>query len=420
MAPKPKFNTLTTAGRIEKAGYEKQQQEQQVNQTSQQYTNPSMSTHSRAPSPPPAKKRRRNTNHPPPSEMAAEAKAKAAAKDKQKSKRKAPLTTKEKQEAHAVRQRKAKQSVVHDGSSLRVVLEGSAASSGGERAQTVETRNLMDFMRELGQMNSTPVPKAKKTKKPTGPRKESVLVRSTEETKRVKQEAGQQSESKAKGTEGSYLMSLPLKVRKHIWREVIVKTQFFVYPISSPEQPDLAMTNRQIREEVLEIYYGENTFAVEIPNKTGKGKKSKVTSTLKPVEKWVSALQVAGHLQRVSRWAFVWAPVPAARVGATTPNDELCGQDAIVSLQYPAPGVGQIGIPQIEIHRQASCMLPSHEQYTPCLQKDVPVWLSDAVAGSVLAEDDRGRQVLAIAKVLREKGEDLVEARCGILQGDDV
>lgn len=417
MAPKPKLNTLTTTGRLAKDAYEREQQQAKA---AMPKLTPSEPLTGDVPSRPPPKKKRRVTNHAPPGERAAEAAAKALAREKKKAARKAPLTTKEKQAAHAARQRKARQSVVHDGSSLRVLSEENEMSSVGERAKESETRNLnlMDFMRELGQMSSTPVQKGRKKAVVAGGRgRESVLVRATEKTRRLKVEVGGGFESKAKGTGGPGLMALPIELRQRIWRQVVVETRFFVYPASSPEQPDLAMTSRQIRREVLPIYYGENTFVVEVPSAIAKGKTTKASPSLMPVKKWANALQSAKHLEQISKWAFIWIPTTASNTGTAGLDSAASNEDAIVSLQFPVPRKKRK--PKMEIHKQAFCMLSSHEQHVPCVLKKVPKWLNDAVTSALLEKEDRGEQVMAIAVAMRQKGGELVESRCKLLKMDD-
>lgn len=250
-----------------------------------------------------------------------------------------------------------------------------------------------------------------------GGRRESVLVRATERTRRLKVEVGGGFESKVKGTGGPGLMALPLKLRERIWREVVVETRFFVYPASSPEQPDLAMTSRQIRKEVLPIYYGENTFAVEVPSAIAKGKRTKASPSLKPMEKWASALRSAKHLEQISKWAFIWIPTTASNTGTAGLDSAAANEDAIVSLQFPVPRKKRK--PKMEIHKQAFCMLSSHEQHAPCVLKKVPKWLKDAVTSVLLETEDRGEQILAIAVTLRQKGGELVESRCKLLKMDD-
>lgn len=417
MAPKPKFNTLTTTGRLAKDAYEREQKAAATKPT----PNPSETLNNNLPTPPPPKKKRRITNHAPPGERAAEAAAKALAREK-KAARKAPLTTKEKQAAHAARQRKARQSVVHDGSSLHILPDedGAPSAGAGERVKGSETRNLnlMDFMRELGQMSSTPVQKGRRKGVVAGEgRRESVLVRATEKTRRLKAEVGGGFESKAKGSRRPGLMALPLKLRERIWREVVVETRFFVYPASSPEQPDLAMTSRQVRKEVLLIYYGENTFAVEVPSATAKGKKTKASPSLMPVKKWANALQSAKHLEQISQWAFIWIPTTASNTGTAGLDSAASNEDAIVSLQFPVPRKKRK--PKMEVHKQAFCMLSSHEQHVPCVLKKVPKWLNDAVTSALLEKEDRGEQVMAIAVAMRQKGGELVESRCELLKMDN-
>jgi len=256
-APKPKFNTLTTAGRVAKAAHERAAA---MEQTPPQTTPPPPQ-----PSTSPVKKKRKARILPPPHEIAAEAKLKEDAKEAKngsKKKKKAPLTTKEKlaeSSAARARERKRKQPVVHDGVGLKVVEGGSGEkSSRAKKTAAEKPKNLMDFMRDFRQMPAAAAAASAGSKgKKSGEGRlkavrESVLVRPTERTKRLRvAEEGQrptpiQDDERQDNTSPSkpLLMTLPREVRQRIWRLVVVEAQFFVYPAISPEQPDLAMTGR--------------------------------------------------------------------------------------------------------------------------------------------------------------------------------
>jgi hypothetical protein len=431
--PKPKFNTLTTAGRVAKAAYERAAMEsnnKDPTETPSQTTSPPTS-----PTTPsaPVKKKRKMRILPPPHELAAEASLKAAAEEAKLSskKKKAPLTTKEKLAASAAaraRENERKQPVVHDGVGLKVVESGVWSMAGGgdgtkskggkgkKKAAAEKPKNLMDFMRDFKQMPSTAraEPKGKKTGGDQAKvARESVLVRATERTMRLKTDVdrsegpvGVKSEYEYDNSSGSRLMALPLEVRQRIWRLVVVEKQFFVYPAISPEQPDLAMTSRQIRGEVLPLYYGENTFAVEIPvemeRKIGSGRMS--------VRKWTTALK--GHMGAINKWAFSLV-LPAGDVpNAGMPTLKI-SRELVISLQYPKSGTKKHVQPEVEIHRQGSCLLPSHEEYPQCARLCYPRWVDDALAAALLTEkDDRGKQVMQFAASVEGKGHELVGSQC--------
>jgi hypothetical protein len=453
--PKPKFNTLTTAGRLAKAAHERAQKNPPVQELS--------------PPPPPSpdkKKKKKIAVLPPPDELEAEVTRRAQAKTNAKKKpttTKKPLTTKDKIAAASAAKGKKKQAAVpadQDAMGKKSVGgragKGASGKSFSGTSKGEKPRNLMDIMRELGQMSSAGSAPAKRSvagevqtvagsdtgrggnRKGKTKARESVLVRPTERTKRMQQQsqlqqdqAGsistsppvaikrEEDETNSRPTSQANLMDLPLELRQRIWRLAVVKTHFFVYPAIDHEQPDLAMTSRQVRSEVLPLYYGESTFAIEIPVSTDleSGKKNaKVAGrvSLAPVEKWMAALADREHVQTIRKWALSWAP-PAAEIRSGTDGAE--DREVIVSICYPKPAAsasGQAVRPVVEIHRQAFCLLGSHELYGSCVGRCYPQWLNDAVAAAVLAEvEDRGKQIVLVAKDVERRGVELVGSRCG-------
>ena len=439
--PKPKFNTLTTAGRVAKAAHDRAATMEKDTKIPENTTPPPQLAASPSA---PKKKKRKIPVLPPPDELNAELELKKQAKEEaakpSSSRKKAPLTTKEKIAAAAAakaRENKRKQPVVHDGVGLKAVegggfwsraggdggtLKGKGKGKGkGKKAAAEKPKNLMDFMRDLKQ-----VPTAPRVKKTGGAAegkakvvRESVLVRATERTMRLKADVEQpdlpvgiKSEYEQDASSGSRLMTLPLEVRQRIWRLVVVETQFFVYPAISAEQPDLAMTSRQIRGEVLPVYYGENTFAVEIPVETMGNLKSGRVS-LEPVRKWTAALEGGGNMGTIKKWALSLV-LPAHDVtGAGAPKLKS-NQELVISLQYPKSGTKKHAQPDVEIHRQGSCLLPSHEEYRQCMKMTCyPRWVDDALAAAALAEEDnRGKQVVLFAVSIEKKGRELLGSRC--------
>jgi len=433
--PKPKFNTLTTAGHVAKAAHERAVMDNDTptpSQTTAEQTTPPPQTPNTLTAP--VKRKRKNQILPPPHELAAEAKLKEDAKAaKPNSKKKqAPLTTKEKITASAAakaRENKRKQPVVHDGVGLKVVEsvgvwgmagagDGKAPKGGkGKKAAAEKPKNLMDFMRDLNQVSAAAKHGETKGKKAAGGKakvaRESVLVRATERTMRLKAEmdcsATIESENEQDISSGSRLMSLPLEVRQRIWRLVVVETHFFVYPAISPEQPDLAMTSRQIRGEVLPLYYGENTFAVEIPVET-MGRSGRVS--FEQLRKWTVALAGGGHLGTIRKWALSLV-LPASGVTSVGTSKLNSDRELILGLQYPKSGTNTHVQPDIEIHRKGACLLPSHEEHRQCVRVRYPRWVDDALAAAFLADkEDRGKQVLLFAASIGRKGHELVGSQC--------
>jgi len=437
-SPKRKFNTLTTAGRVAKAAHERATAMDNDNDNGRPTPTPSQTPSTPPPQPrtsptAPTKKKRKIQVLPPPHELAAEAELKEelAKHAPAKCKKKQPPTTKENiaaSTAAKARENKRKQPVVHDGVGLKVVesgvwgmARGKSNGKGKKGTAAEKPKNLMDLMRDLKQVPA--VSKAKKTGGAAEGKakvvRESVLVRPTERTMRLKADAEQldhpveiKSEHQDDASTGSRLMTLPLEVRQRIWRLVVVETQFFVYPAVSAEQPDLAMTSRQIRSEVLPLYYGENTFAVEIPVETARNLASGRVS-LEPVRKWTAALAAGGHLGMIKRWALslVLPAHDVLNVGTPKLNNN---RELVISLRYPKSGTKKHVQPDVEIHRQGACLLPSHEEHRRCARMMCyPRWVDDALAAALLAEkDDRGKQVTLFFASIEKKGRELLGCRC--------
>jgi hypothetical protein len=131
------------------------------------------------------------------------------------------------------------------------------------------------------------------------------------------------------------------------------------------------------------------------------------------VRKWIATLQDREYLGMIRKWALSRAP-PLRNLQADIPGPAQ-NREVIVSIRYPTPGSanGQATRPEIEIHRQAFCLLKSHELFQPCISMCYPGWLDNAVAAAVLAESqDRGKQILMIAKDVEKRGGELVGSRC--------
>lgn len=188
----PKFDTLTTAGRIAKAAHDR---ERAAAKSSASSPPPD--------SMPPKKKSRRIPVLAPPAELEAEAARLVEAKKKPKPKsKKTPLTTKDK--IAASKKKKPFIPVEQDGDE-----KGFRAGRSREaKARGEKPRNLMDIMRDLGQMGSAaPIPAGStvagkfQTVASSGPKgrakgkareKESVLVRPTERTRRMQLQQSRQ------------------------------------------------------------------------------------------------------------------------------------------------------------------------------------------------------------------------------------
>lgn len=161
------------------------------------------------------------------------------------------------------------------------------------------------------------------------------------------------------------------------------------------------------------MYYGENTFAVEIPVAVETGRKSKSGRvSLETARKWMAALDKGGRVGTIKKWALS-VVVPAGDVAGTGTARAKNDREVLISLQYPKSGTKKQVQPEVEIHRQGSCLLPRHEEYRQCVRMCYPCWVDDALAAAFLAEkEDRGKQVMLFAATVEKKGYELVESRC--------
>lgn len=268
---------------------------------------------------------------------------------------------------------------------------------------------------------------------------ESVLDRPTERTKRLK---GPDALSQPKASQGSdvsveevprceekkkdkgsfRLMDLPKSVREKIWKEVVVFPSFFVWPDSptGKEQPDLAMVSRQIRQEVLPIYYAENIFAVDVGPPLGRDRMStavvakKMQDRVTKFFKWTSVLEEENHYDKIRKWAFSFiSPTPRNAEAALEHVDKSFV--VVLKLEKSDSGFWSLGTGGIEIHRDACCVLPAKLEFGLCKLQYTPDWLN-GIVGEMLdlsaGGSVDGKRVVQIAKSIMERVDELAEDRC--------
>ena len=270
------------------------------------------------------------------------------------------------------------------------------------------------------------------------------------------------------------LMDLPDGVRLDIYRMAVVDDRAFVRPDTPTgrEQPDLAMTCRKARAEVLPVFYAGNTFAIDLvpaylrpPGllNTGIGEGSVRTKNpllgLLAIEKWATALQpepepkqkqgdprdstnclVGDWFRYIRRWVFDYAP-PASTSLFIPDNGSACAADMfhaedddddsfMVSLHI-APETKKSSksskaskssskvhwsLKHLEVHRDARCLMPAFEEYGKCGVARTPNWLNEAVIDLLDQAGSRGyvdyRAVAGLAKVIERKAADLIAYRC--------
>ena len=264
---------------------------------------------------------------------------------------------------------------------------------------------------------------SKKSKRP------SVLVRATERTRQIKvrQEAAAARDKKVEKTVPGVILNkikpavvkkdecmqpfracdLPKELRTQIWRDAVVYPDCFVWPTgqTGKDQPDLAMTCRGVREEALKAYYRENIFAINVePQATGE---------LKKISKWATALsknEDTNWFDEIRKWAFAYTPPFAPRIWRAGEDDG--GLIVFVGF-HKKDAYGWSA--NIEIHRDARCLLPSSETCGNCVVALNPDWLNKAVVEATMAANENGMRakiVLELADVIRKNVYELVDVRC--------
>ncbi|KAK3710232.1 hypothetical protein LTR37_010453 [Vermiconidia calcicola] len=292
----------------------------------------------------------------------------------------------------------------------------------------------------------------------------SVLVRPTERTKgikermlkekvaekkvQIKQQSGAKIEKKEEavvevkkekttqeatsGKDGKGLLDLEKHIRARIWRCAVVYPSFFIWPDSAngKEQPDLAMVCREIREEVLPIYYAENIFAVDVSPTSlstaqqdvatffGGTKKTKAAGkTLKVPEtnpgtakigKWASVLEEKSWFSMIRHWCFTY-----------TPNSSICKDEEdkslVVTVSFFTRQNGSWDTCGPEVHRDALCVLPSSDGFQKCTIQLSPDWLNEAVYQMLIASEGKpmgGKMLAGLVGKVKEQVDKLVDMRC--------
>ncbi|KAK4543427.1 hypothetical protein LTR36_005570 [Oleoguttula mirabilis] len=218
------------------------------------------------------------------------------------------------------------------------------------------------------------------------------------------------------------LMDLPKELRAEIFKLVVVESKVFIRPDSviGKEQPDLAMVSKQLRAEVLPVFYGKNTFAIDLPSagpaKMGRPKcdRSVPLTGLAAIEKWSSALETGGCFGMIRRWVFDYAPAGSWVTGQRTDNGAEYSS-LMVSVTFTKKHDSRCWDAAVEIHRDAACVMQAFREHGLCVVKRVPEWLNEAVI-EVLDAAKRGSisggMILGLAKAMKAKVQKLGEFRC--------
>lgn len=224
------------------------------------------------------------------------------------------------------------------------------------------------------------------------------------------------------------IRELPAEVRHRIYRYLVVDTLHYIRPMESSgrEQPDLAMTCRQVRAEVLPIYYAENTFAINISparaafctskSRAGAGC-NEGSKSLEAVRNWISALSESRNengrwLGLIRSWALVYLD-PEAGPG----TDVEASGTFVVSLglsksNRDGDNPSEQEEPIVEIHRDADCIMSSRSDFGSCVVRETPVEMNDVVFDMLDSKGINAESVVELAKKLRCLAKEIRAARC--------
>ncbi|GAB7359559.1 hypothetical protein MBLNU230_g6747t1 [Neophaeotheca triangularis] len=208
------------------------------------------------------------------------------------------------------------------------------------------------------------------------------------------------------------LMELPAELRNRIWTFVVVKPATFVYPHvkTDQEQPDLAQVSRQVRSEVLPIFYGHNIFALsfsnvgqDAPNTTGVMTANGSTDI---ADQWAAALNRKGKLSAnadpsvsqdwfglMRHWAF-WIGIEVSPPIATAPmlprgSREI--EECLITITFPT--ANERGA-FCAVHSDAVCVLPIiFEHPEACNTKELPGWVKKILLRAGLGPEKCGSRV---------------------------
>ncbi|KAI7717743.1 hypothetical protein KC353_g4346 [Hortaea werneckii] len=230
-------------------------------------------------------------------------------------------------------------------------------------------------------------------------------------------------------------MDLPKEVRANIYRSVVVESKVFVRPDSAMgrEQPDLAMVSRQLRDEVLPIFYAENVFAIDLvpmqPAKAGAGDRTTATKPLVgllAIEGWAKVMQKGDWLKFIRHWVFDYAPLPgqgpliqhkADSIGLPTAGKTHDDGSLMISLRIAPPtGDGGLYSGDLQVHQDACCLMPGFQEFQKCTVQVTPSWLNQLVIELLdkakLEGGVSAKMIVELSKVLEARVHALADCRC--------
>ncbi|GAB1735635.1 hypothetical protein NU219Hw_g4207t1 [Hortaea werneckii] len=227
-------------------------------------------------------------------------------------------------------------------------------------------------------------------------------------------------------------MDLPKELRANIYRSVVVESKVFVRPDSAmgKEQPDLAMVSRQLRDEVLPIFYAENVFAIDlVPTQPTKGADYERTareplSGLLAVEKWAKVMHKGDWLKFIRHWVFDYAPLPGQGSTIQHKADSIClptqthdDGSLMISLRIAPPtGDGGLYGGDLQVHQDACCLMPGFQEFQQCTVQVTPSWLNklviDLLDKAKLEGGVSAKMIVELSKVLEARVHALADCRC--------
>lgn len=123
-----------------------------------------------------------------------------------------------------------------------------------------------------------------------------------------------------------HLLRLPAELRNEVYAHVAQNAP--VQPLARPKIPVIAQVSRQIREEVLPIFFAEGHFSIDtVTNATLSGESErKVAGTLglkRKVQSWLCKLGGVASIRNVTFQVYAGTEVRVGREGSIWSNYHL-------------------------------------------------------------------------------------------------
>ncbi|KAK3674241.1 hypothetical protein LTR78_005710 [Recurvomyces mirabilis] len=192
-------------------------------------------------------------------------------------------------------------------------------------------------------------------------------------------------------------LDLPEKVRKLIYEMVVVDSAHFVDPElpTGQEQPDLAIVNRQLRADVLPIFYARNIFTIDL---TTRPVQKNGSTSLVLLLRWARQLEVGGWFKHIRHWVLACTP-------SVQPGEQ--DKDVMLSVLFEGKEGTALGA-VVELHREASCVLAGRNGMLECAVHETPGWVNSAVielCDGARGGEVRGDMVVKLARTVKDRME---------------